>query len=313
MVVHDHFKTTNPYREGTTKHKKWISLINYVHTLDGIRTCVYDVVHNTLFSASDLWKEARHNHVTIRLISSSCSVLTYFDNLRAQWASVDVLYGDSETIVTTIENSPLDAPITLYDICNHIEKTTTLEWLPESTQASEWSFLLYSSQTHQLLNPTADMSHEWWSMRRFAHHICDYSTKLSIRVYPCVFDKDIKCDMGIINNRLVIPQPDTSFPHASELHTENHTAQTSQTPIHHESSNTLRQEQDAAYYASLVADQKKNQMACIKESPRNPNTQKVVIDDASVEKTNVIDSEEPTDKPLSREEIRKMRCAFYQQ
>ena len=289
------------------KHQKWNSLITYLQTqkTDKETVCVHDIVTHTMLSASEVWKEARLGHLSVQLTTMSCDVITYFDHIRQQWSSVDILYGDSDTIHMTVENVVDDTPITMYDICKHIETHDSLAWAPESTDASEWSFLIYGSQIHQLLNTTQCMNEHWWSFERFAHHTHDYSTILSIRIYPCAFSKDIMRDMGLLGNRknthAVASPNDSALPTSLAV------------PLCTENTVSLRQQQDADYYASLAADQLKSRESSLTSLTPRDKQMSLEKSQQSISQNHqsTDDIGQHDDKPLNREQLRKARCAFY--
>ena len=301
LIVNPHTKYHNPYREGTLKHKKWNSLVAYVESHMNATVCVYDVISNTSYIVSDLWKEARLNHVSIQLFSSStpCNVLDYFDNIRKQWEVVQVLYGDSDSVVLSIKNDDNGSTITTHELCSQIEQFSSQEWCPNTPESSEWSFVIYDSHKHTLLNTTESMTKRWWSLERFAHHLHDYSTVCSVRVYPCVFDEEIKHDIGLSNNRI------QSVSSSSHLVAEHSSTTLSVKP--NDDSSALRKQQDEDYNASLAIDRVKTQ----KETESNAKSNS----ECAVSSCTLPDSNAPqfesNDIPLTREELRLARCAFF--
>ena len=300
------YDTRNPYRESSPKHAKWCELRECVNAHHATTLTVHDATERTSYSASELWKEARLRHLRIDVRwhdhPESVSVVDLFDNVREQWTSVQVVCGYSQETLSVL--SAIDHPhLTVRDICRHVENTCGGVWKPAVPAASEWMFLLQTSGTQTVLNTVTHMSSKWWSLKRFAHHLHNYSELMRIEVYACDFDREVQREMDLTGNRLPCVPHDggPASPHVAVADTERA---------------SLREQQDREYYASLLADKEKQ-----KRSPAGAaNRVAIEVEDGkdvreggigkSIGKSidSVVDGGEVV--PLTIEQLREARCRF---
>lgn len=266
-----------------------------MHTQPPASTTVYDILQHTSYTASELWKEARLGHLSVVLTwsddSESASILTCLDNVRAQWTTLRVLCGTSKDTLFVIQREQ-EPHLTLYDICTRVEQSSEV-WLPTHTNAEEWSFLLQSSNSQDILNTTAHVHSKWWSAERFGCSVHRFTAIVHIEVFPCLMGLDVQNEMGLCGNRSLSLQHTQPPPLA---------AQPPNTPQAKAANryNHLRKEQDDAYYASLKADQAKK---CKPDQDTPPIGTQLGDNDSSGIGDEVV--------PLSTEQLREARCRFF--
>lgn len=287
---------TNPYREASTKYAKWEALCAFIHTRASTTT-VHDILQHTNYTASELWKEARLGHLNVVLMwpdeSVSVSMMTCLDNVRAQWSELRVMCGVSKDTLFVIQKEQ-QPQLTLHDICARVEQSSDV-WQPTHDNAVEWSFLLQSSNRHDILNSLAHVHSKWWSSERFGHAVHRFTTVVHIEVFPCLFGPDVQEEMGLCGNRSVplqhtqpqvVPPPSVAQAHVDDSYKQ----------LHH-----LREEQDDAYYASLKADQAKKKEA--------DQAEKKEADQAKKKEPS---PDEDNATPLTTKQLREARCRFFQ-
>lgn len=314
----------NPYRKSTSKHTKWNELCDYMDALATDRSTVYDVLQNTNYSAAELWKEARMDHLVVEVAwcgqTERISVVDWFDNVRKQWTEVQVVCGYSKEPIVVLQAND-HTELTIHDICERVEEACEDVWKPTEEQSGkEWAFVLQSSDTQTLLNTTAEMQSKWWSSTRFAHHTHDYSKVACIEVYPCEFGLELKDELGLVGNRCtsVCTSVAVTPPQGQPKTTTNETTANWE---------ALRQEQDSEYYASLQMDKaKQHQLDQAKQhqQSRRTTTNQVTLDQAkqanheqqskntTVNDTESVGEDDTEVVPLTKAQLREARCRFFQ-
>lgn len=284
VIICPSYLHTNPYCIHSTKHEQWQQLCNYMHTTNSNqqKCSVYDILQHTTYTASQLWNEARLKHLEINIqplqSQTSSSALTYFDNVRNQWAELTVVCGVSGEPITIFR--ACETPeLTVQDICITIEASCCGVWTPSSPRTSEWSFVLHDSGQQSVINTKTQMQDKWWSVERFSYHQHNYQTICKLQVFAMEYDEEIQHEFDLALNR-------------------QHYAQ----QLQNSERQRLREEQDKEYYQSLEMDAEKNPGisvcadACLTELTQQE------------EHTEDCDN---TEKPMNIQQLREARCRFF--
>lgn len=286
VIVRSPHLSSNPYCTDSVKHERWQQLCDYVKKIKHTHIqsiSVYDILQNTTFTAAQLWTEARLEHLDINIkplhATIHTSLLTYFDNVRTQWAELSVVCGVSgETIsIFNIADVPV---LTIQDICVSIESMRDGVWaLQMNADAVEWPFVLQDSVELAVVNTRKQMQSQWWSVERFCYRTHNYSQISKILVFPMEYGAEIQQEFDLSLNRQS---------YAEQLQKNER--------------QRLREEQNNKYYQSLEADVAKN--ACLSEITQSASEHKTMNESD--------DNDKEKDTKLSIQQLREARCRFYQ-
>lgn len=266
-------------------------------------------IEHTSWSAADIWKAARKGLVCIdaqfhheQKDDSWTPVLEWFDAIRNHWRKVEChVYPcrESATFIQLEWDYNKHTALTVGQMCERIEQS-----LPtyQYDGVATWNFVL-DAPGQCTVNMTKDIHECWWTTTRFG---VDYEY---VKHAPIVFvylleqsiadDHSILEDLGLYGNRNVYLDSVVTEP-ANAIDQVDSQTQATVLSVDRE----LKNEQDEAYYASLQADQAK---AVQEESNVNANVCEMEEDNELAQDS----TEDSTDVPLTREQLRQARLQFY--
>jgi len=218
----------------------------------GVLYCsVPDLVANTDYTASEVWKDARDGRLLdVEVSAVTCEgtvarqwtpVATYLENVRQQCQKLECEVRLPDAPAFRISYQYKERPdLTLLDVCIDIEHRVPECASPD--EALSWSFVLQQSGSEDIINTTQALEannhtgpSRWWSMSRFGATVCDYSALRHLVVHPIA--PELRGDASIIES---IGMTNSRKAHAAELRRKRDTE--------------LRHTQDLEYHASLQAD-----------------------------------------------------------
>ena len=301
----------------------------------GLPDCtVPELLTTTDYTSAQVWKDARRKVLDVDVSFDGehwTPVITYLDNVRQQSAEVKVIVqwhdGTTEDHCWQANEHPL---LTLQDICIWFETTHghALQPASDTRSTSTWSFMVHDSRNHTLLNTTALLTepefNPWWSTTRFDPTQHDYRELLHLRITPLnldTFEPALLEAMDLNGNR---------EPYQALLDQQ-------QQQIQWQRDAALRQEQDTAYAAALVADRAVQASSTLPTLPTLPtssvhttlgtsaepmdltgeegdNVEDVKdVEDVqeSEEGNNAEETEETEDIPLTRDQVRAARQQYF--
>ena len=285
VIICPSYLHTNPYCINSTKHEQWQQLCDYMHTTNSNpnKISVYDILQHTTYTASQLWNEARLKHLEINIqplqSQTISSALTYFDNVRCQWAELTVVCGVSGEPITIFR--ACETPeLTVQDICITIEASCCGVWTPPSPHTTEWAFVLQESGQQSVINTKTQMQDKWWSVERFSYQQHNYQTICQLHVFAMEYDEEIQHEFDLALNRQTYAQQ-----------WQNSERQ------------RLREEQDKEYYQSLEMDAQKK--------PDNSVCADACLTEPAQQEEHTEDREDSASKPMNIEQLREARCRFF--
>ena len=275
----------------------------YCHT--ATLPSVPTVIAATTWRACDVWKAARKGSLCVEAQflfphdNTWMSVIEWLDGLRAHWQRLSCIVSTRSGTPRTLEWTPQAFPnLTLSDVCARIEAVAFGGEQTHST-ATTWAFVVEAPNIGYI-NTASSMTESWWSVARFGAipPQMDMRNDPTLTVYPLdpaiLADPLMLREMGLEGNR--------------RAHRDR---------VRAEAAATLREEQDAAYHASLAADQARKNSAHVVTQDTNvirDDECKMEEDDvdSDTELTTTLRTQTPSPPPLTPAQLREARMRHFQ-
>ena len=277
----------------------------YCHT--ATMPSVPAVIAATTWRACDVWKAARKGSLCVEAQflfphdHTWMSVIEWLDGLRAHWqrlsCTVSTRTGTPRTLEWTAQACP---NLTLSDVCTRVEAVAFGGEQAQST-ATTWAFVVEAPNIGYI-NMASSMTEPWWSPARLGAMLphMDMRNEPTLTVYPLdpaiLADPLMLREMGLEGNRRA---------HADRVRAV--------------AAAMLREEQDAAYHASLAADQaRKNDTHVVVTEDTDANRIhrddecKMEEDDADSDTEWTTTRRTPTPPPLTPAQLREARVRHFQ-
>ena len=203
------------------------------------------IIAHTSYTAEQLWKDARRGYLNVCVWSATTqawvSVVTCLDNLRQQLQRVVITFNGVQMVVTYEDARSL----TVAGLCARIEQRCALALTPNDE--STWSFVLSDSEPREagVINTRADCERErdWWTQcidpRTYDFGVCSTYT---VTPLSTLGGAALAHEMQLTGNRQQYAKAQ---------------ATRAQQALERQQRQQLREEQEEAFNASLVADRNK--------------------------------------------------------